>query len=309
MRLATPVMRRRLHRLPDGPFRRLRVPEQDPHARRALVQPHRERHPEPDRRPLAERAGRGLDPGQLGDGRRVALDRRAEPPERQQHPVVDGADRLQRRVQHGRGVSFREHEPIVGRALRVGRGRSGGGRRTARPPDARPRARTWGGRTLPRWSIGCCRRRAVRRVRSRGACDRPSRPSLPWSAAASETTGRRPWAPFPAVGSSQEHASMTTFRDLGVSDEVVRALAARGIEAPFPIQVMVIEDATSGRDTLARSKTGSGKTLGFAIPIVDQVDPARRPSTRRARAHADARTRPTGERRVRRHRRRRRACG
>ena len=66
---------------------------------------------------------------------------------------------------------------------------------------------------------------------------------------------------------------MTTFRDLGVSDEVVRALAARGIEAPFPIQIMVIEDATSGRDTLARSKTGSGKTLGFAIPIVDQVDP------------------------------------
>jgi ATP-dependent RNA helicase RhlE len=65
---------------------------------------------------------------------------------------------------------------------------------------------------------------------------------------------------------------MITFRELGVSDEVVRALADRGIETPFPIQIMVIEDATSGRDTLARSKTGSGKTLGFAIPIVDQVD-------------------------------------
>ena len=65
---------------------------------------------------------------------------------------------------------------------------------------------------------------------------------------------------------------VTTFRELGVSDEVVRALAARGIEIPFPIQTMVIEDATAGRDTLARSKTGSGKTLGFAIPIVDRVD-------------------------------------
>jgi len=63
-----------------------------------------------------------------------------------------------------------------------------------------------------------------------------------------------------------------TFRDLGVSDPVVRALAARGIVEPFPIQMMVIEDATAGRDTLARSKTGSGKTLGFAIPIVDQID-------------------------------------
>ena len=67
---------------------------------------------------------------------------------------------------------------------------------------------------------------------------------------------------------------MTTFRHLGVSDAVVRALADRGIEVPFPIQTMVIEDATAGRDTLARSKTGSGKTLGFAIPIVDRLDPA-----------------------------------
>ncbi|MDQ3209920.1 MAG: DEAD/DEAH box helicase [Actinomycetota bacterium] len=67
--------------------------------------------------------------------------------------------------------------------------------------------------------------------------------------------------------------TMPSFRDLGVSDAVVDTLAARGIGAPFPIQVMVIEDATAGRDTLARSKTGSGKTLGFAIPIVDQLDP------------------------------------
>jgi ATP-dependent RNA helicase RhlE len=64
-----------------------------------------------------------------------------------------------------------------------------------------------------------------------------------------------------------------SFRDLGVSDEVIGTLASRGIEDPFPIQVMVIEDATEGRDTLAKSKTGSGKTLGFAIPIVEQLDP------------------------------------
>jgi ATP-dependent RNA helicase RhlE len=67
--------------------------------------------------------------------------------------------------------------------------------------------------------------------------------------------------------------SLPSFRDLGVSDAVIETLAARGIGLPFPIHVMVIEDATDGRDTLARSKTGSGKTLGFAIPIVDQLDP------------------------------------
>jgi ATP-dependent RNA helicase RhlE len=71
-----------------------------------------------------------------------------------------------------------------------------------------------------------------------------------------------------------------TFRELGVSEAVVETLAARGIHHPFPIQVMVIEDATAGRDTLAKSKTGSGKTLGFAIPIVERLRPdeQRRPA-------------------------------
>jgi superfamily II DNA/RNA helicase len=67
--------------------------------------------------------------------------------------------------------------------------------------------------------------------------------------------------------------SPTSFRDLGVSQEVVETLERRGIERPFPIQVMVIQDATAGQDTLAKSQTGSGKTLGFAIPIVEQLDP------------------------------------
>jgi ATP-dependent RNA helicase RhlE len=69
----------------------------------------------------------------------------------------------------------------------------------------------------------------------------------------------------------------TSFRDLGVSQPVVDALAARGITSPFPIQAMVMEDAASGRDTLAKSKTGSGKTLGFALPIVERLDPADEP--------------------------------
>jgi len=68
-----------------------------------------------------------------------------------------------------------------------------------------------------------------------------------------------------------------SFRALGVSEPVAAALEARGITEPFPIQAMVWEDVRSGRDTLARSKTGSGKTLGFALPIVDVLDPASTP--------------------------------
>jgi superfamily II DNA/RNA helicase len=63
-----------------------------------------------------------------------------------------------------------------------------------------------------------------------------------------------------------------SFSDLGVSDAVSSALAARGIDAPFPIQELVLEDAIAGRDVLARSKTGSGKTLAFAVPIVERLE-------------------------------------
>jgi ATP-dependent RNA helicase RhlE len=65
-----------------------------------------------------------------------------------------------------------------------------------------------------------------------------------------------------------------SFADLGVSNGVIRALAARGAELPFPIQAMVVPDAMAGHDVLAKSRTGSGKTLAFAIPIVERLDPA-----------------------------------
>jgi ATP-dependent RNA helicase RhlE len=63
------------------------------------------------------------------------------------------------------------------------------------------------------------------------------------------------------------------FRALGVSDAVCNVLSAQGIEAPFPIQNVVIPEALRGGDVLAKSPTGSGKTLAFAIPIVELLDP------------------------------------
>ncbi len=64
---------------------------------------------------------------------------------------------------------------------------------------------------------------------------------------------------------------MTDFRSLGVSEAVSDVLAARGIEAPFQIQSLVIPEALRGGDVLAKSPTGSGKTLAFAIPIVQRA--------------------------------------
>jgi superfamily II DNA/RNA helicase len=73
--------------------------------------------------------------------------------------------------------------------------------------------------------------------------------------------------------------SQQSFAELGLSRPVVRALAARDITTPFAIQALVIDDVLEGRDVLAKSPTGSGKTIAFAAPVVDVLDPAdRRPS-------------------------------
>jgi ATP-dependent RNA helicase RhlE len=66
--------------------------------------------------------------------------------------------------------------------------------------------------------------------------------------------------------------SQKTFADLGVSNAVVEALSKRGIESPFPIQQLVIEDVLAGHDVLAKSPTGSGKTLAFGLPLVDSIE-------------------------------------
>ena len=73
---------------------------------------------------------------------------------------------------------------------------------------------------------------------------------------------------------------MTTFRELGLRAEIVDALAAQGIDEPFPIQAATIEDALAGRDVCGKAKTGSGKTLAFGLPALQTVAGRRSPVTR-----------------------------
>jgi superfamily II DNA/RNA helicase len=63
----------------------------------------------------------------------------------------------------------------------------------------------------------------------------------------------------------------TSFSALGVRPEIVDALTARNIHAPFPIQELVLPDALAGLDMLAKSPTGSGKTLAFGIPLIQRT--------------------------------------
>ena len=70
------------------------------------------------------------------------------------------------------------------------------------------------------------------------------------------------------------------FADLGVPARLVDVLARQGIAEPFPIQSATLPDALAGRDVLGRGRTGSGKTIAFALPLVAALmadgQPARR---------------------------------
>jgi superfamily II DNA/RNA helicase len=70
-----------------------------------------------------------------------------------------------------------------------------------------------------------------------------------------------------------------------VPQKLTELLAADGITEPFPIQAATLPDALAGRDVLGRGRTGSGKTLGFLLPLLTRLaaDPRkRRPGRPRA---------------------------
>lgn len=66
------------------------------------------------------------------------------------------------------------------------------------------------------------------------------------------------------------------FSDLGIDSDIVAALASKGITQPFPIQEQAIPLALTGQDLIGQAKTGTGKTLGFGLPIIQRLgtDPA-----------------------------------
>jgi superfamily II DNA/RNA helicase len=75
-----------------------------------------------------------------------------------------------------------------------------------------------------------------------------------------------------SVASGEDsYATNKTFVDLGVSSELVAVLSAQGITTAFPIQAMTIADALAGRDVCGKAKTGSGKTLGFGLPMLQRL--------------------------------------
>jgi ATP-dependent RNA helicase RhlE len=62
-----------------------------------------------------------------------------------------------------------------------------------------------------------------------------------------------------------------SFEELGLSAELVRAVADKGYTTPTPIQLEAIPAVLSGQDLLAGAQTGSGKTAGFTLPILQRL--------------------------------------
>ena len=72
-----------------------------------------------------------------------------------------------------------------------------------------------------------------------------------------------------------------SFASVGVPSLLIEALRDQGITSPFPIQTVTLPDSLTGRDVLGRGRTGSGKTIAFALPLITRLSADRQ----RARAN------------------------
>ena len=76
-------------------------------------------------------------------------------------------------------------------------------------------------------------------------------------------------APDPLVGDA--FLTDTTFTDLKIEADLVDALASKGILHPFPIQTQTIPLGLEGQDIIGQAKTGTGKTFGFGLPLLQRL--------------------------------------
>ena len=66
---------------------------------------------------------------------------------------------------------------------------------------------------------------------------------------------------------------MKTFQELGVSEEILRAITELGYENPMPVQEEVIPYLLgNGNDVVALAQTGTGKTAAFGLPLIQKIE-------------------------------------
>src|SRR5947209_11545986 len=68
-----------------------------------------------------------------------------------------------------------------------------------------------------------------------------------------------------------DYVATSSFADLPLSEELRKGIAERGYTQPTPVQAAVVGPILAGHDVICRSKTGTGKTAAFGIPILERV--------------------------------------
>ena len=66
---------------------------------------------------------------------------------------------------------------------------------------------------------------------------------------------------------------ITTFNTLSIDEDIVQAMHDLGYQKPTPIQALSIPKLMQGHDLIGLSQTGTGKTVAFAIPLIELIDP------------------------------------
>lgn len=74
-----------------------------------------------------------------------------------------------------------------------------------------------------------------------------------------------------------------TFDELGLSAPILKAIAAQGYSEPSPIQAKAIPAILAAHDVMAAAQTGTGKTAGFTLPILERLSVGRRAGSNQAR--------------------------
>lgn len=74
-----------------------------------------------------------------------------------------------------------------------------------------------------------------------------------------------------------------TFNELGLSAPILKAVATQGYDTPSPIQAKAIPAVLDGRDVMAAAQTGTGKTAGFTLPILENLSTGRRAQSNHVR--------------------------
>ncbi|WP_370408437.1 DEAD/DEAH box helicase [Tenacibaculum dicentrarchi] len=75
-----------------------------------------------------------------------------------------------------------------------------------------------------------------------------------------------------------------TFKSLGLSDALLKAIEEKGYDTPSPIQAKAIPPILEGKDVLASAQTGTGKTAGFTLPVLQRLADSKHPKYRPVRA-------------------------